>query len=148
MKLNSMYFLTFCEKTSFFKLEDIFPECFINREKSSHLQSMTCLDSVCPENKNCMEMLSKRIYILFNEVLPNAELTILYFKMLGSSRIGGSIFWKNMSEPRNIVINPSAWQRIKAYGIIYEFTPNPVFWMTGIAPPPKIQENPPSVSLD
>lgn len=136
-----IYFVTFCEKTSFFKLQDIFPECFLNREHVPNVEPLVCVrDDTCPVNHNCMEALAKRVYILFEEVLPASKMIVLYFKKRNIPGIGGCIFWRTMSEPRVITINPFAWNKVKQRGTVYEFSPGPAFFLTGQAAEPQPTE--------
>lgn len=131
-----MYFLTFCGKTAFFKLQDIFPECFLYR-KDNQVEPMFCMEGDCPSNKNCMETLSKRIFVLFQEVIVGADLLILYYKKRNKQNsIGGTLFWKDMREPRNITINPYGWNTIKSRGNAYQFQPTSSFYLTGKSPNP------------
>jgi hypothetical protein len=134
-----IYFLTFCDKTSFFKLQDIYPECFFNREKSPQVEPMMCVQNdSCPVNHNCMEILAKRTYVLFQEVLPEVQLIVLYYRKRNISGIGATLFWRDMTEPRNITVNPYGWSVIKSRGTIYEFSPGPNFFLTGRVKEPEV----------
>ena len=132
-----IYFVSLNQKTIFFKLQDIFPECYVNRDQSPNVEPMLCLSGVCPTNRNCMETLAKRVFVLFKEVLPTAQLIILYYRKRNLPGIGGSVFWRNMREPRNITINPWGWKSVKSRSKIFKFEPGPQFYLTGSAPPPK-----------
>ena len=143
-----IYFLTFCEQTAFFKLQDIFPECFFHRE-GTPIEPMFCMTGDCPVNHNCMEMLSKRVYVLFQEVLGNVELLIFYYrKRCAPESIGATLFWRDMREPRNITVNPWAWQRIKARGVVFQFSPPPLFFVTGRTAAPQESSQVENLSLD
>jgi len=132
------YFVLFCKKTAFFKLEDIFPECFFNRDQHPQAEPMLCMSSdSCPGNKNCMETLAKRVWTLFADVLPEVKLIILYYRKRNLPGIGGTLFWRSMKEPRNLTINPSAWARVKSRGFVYQLGPSPSFWLTGRTAPPE-----------
>ena len=131
-----MYFLTFCGKTAFFKLEEVFPECFLHR-KDNHVEPMYCMIGDCSVNRNCMETLSKRIFVIFQEVLPFVDLMVLYYKKRNVDSIGGTLFWKDMREPRNITINPYGWNMIKSRGNIYQFNPSSSFFLTGKSADPE-----------
>ena len=136
-----IYFVTFCEKTSFFKLQDIFPECFLNREPVPDVEPLICVrEDSCPTNHNCMETLAKRVHILFEEVLPGSKMIVLYFKKRNIPGIGGCIFWRTMAEPRVITVNPFAWNKVKQRGTVYEFSPGPSFFLTGRAAEPQPTE--------
>ena len=130
-------FVSFWEKSIFFKLQDIFPECFIHREKAPQAEPMCCVrDDSCPVNHNCMEILAKRIWVMFEEVLPHARMIILYYRKRNIPGIGGCVFFRTMHEPRVITINPWGWNQVKRRGTIYEFTPGPSFFLTGKAEAP------------
>lgn len=138
---GSIYFVLFCGKTAFFKLQDLFPECFLHREKVPLAEPMTCiLNDSCPVNHNCMETLAKRIFVMFEEVLPAAKMIVLYYKKRNIPGLGGTIFWRSMKEPRVITMNPFAWNRVKQRGEVYEFTPSPSFFLTGNTKSPKFIE--------
>jgi hypothetical protein len=143
-----IYFLTFYEKTVFFKLDSIFPECYLYREGSPRTDPLMCLHSTCPSNKNCMETLAKRVFVLFQEVLPQVHLLVLYFRKQSSVGLGAGVFWKNMAEPAAITMNPSAWDMIKERGLIFEFRPGPYFFLTGSSPAPEGRSNEEKVNLD
>lgn len=143
-----IFFLTFCERTAFFKLEDIFPECFFHR-KNNYTEPMYCMTGDCPVNHNCMEALSKRVFVLFQEILPQAKLMVLYYRKRNTpSSIGGTLFWRDMSEPRNITINPYGWARIKQRGNVYQFHPPTSFFITGRAATPEETQAVENLALD
>lgn len=132
-----VYFVSLNKKTIFFKLQDVFPECFVHREQSPNVEPMLCLQGDCPVNHNCMETLAKRVYVLFQEILPAGQLIILYYRKRNFDGIGGSLFWRDMREPRNITINPWGWESAKNRSLIYKFEPGPHFYLTGSAAPPE-----------
>lgn len=132
-----VYFVSLNKKTIFFKLQDVFPECFVHREQSPNVEPMLCLQGTCPVNHNCMETLAKRIYVLFQEILPAGQLIVLYYRKRNFDGIGGSLFWRDMREPRNITINPWGWESAKRRSLIYKFEPGPHFYLTGSAAPPE-----------
>jgi hypothetical protein len=134
---GAFYFVSLNKKTIFFKLQDIFPECFVHRERVPNVDPMLCLQGECPVNHNCMETLAKRIFVLFKEILPAAQLIVLYYKKRIVEGMGGSLFWRDMREPRNISINPWGWESAKKRSLIYKFEPGPYFYLTGSAPPPE-----------
>lgn len=143
-----IFFLTFCEQTAFFKLEDIFPECFFHR-KDNQVEPMFCMQGNCPVNKNCMQALSQRVYVLFEEVLPRADLLILYYRKRNLPHsIGGTLFWRDMREPRNITINPYGWTNIKRRGQVYQFHPPVSFFITGRAEMPQETQAVENLALD
>jgi len=133
-----MYFVIFSTKTAFFKLESIFPECFLFREHAEQIDPLKCLleDNSCHVGRNCMETLAKRVHVLFEEVLPSVDVIVLYFKKRGSQSYGAGLFWRDMREPRTITMNPYAWTRVKTRGAVYQFAPNPSFFLSGRSAPP------------
>lgn len=133
------YFVIFSTKTAFWKMQDIFPECFLYREHTPQIDPLKCLleDNACHVNHNCMEVLAKRINVLFQEVLPSVNVIVLYFKRRGSQRYGAGLFWRDMREPRVIPINLSAWNYIKQRGNIFTFSPNSSFFLSGQAASPE-----------
>jgi len=134
-----IFFLVFCDQTIFFKLDSIFPECYLYREQMPRTDPLMCLYSACPANKNCMETLAKRIFVLFQEVIPQADLIILYYRKQCSSGLGAGLFWKDMSEPRYIIMNPSAWDMIKQRGYVFEFHAGSSFYLSGLASEPEMK---------
>lgn len=138
-----IYFVAANKKTILFKLQDIFPECFVHRDHSPNVEPMLCLQGGCPVNRNCMETLAKRVFILFQEILPAAQLIVLYYRKRNVRGIGGSLFWRDMREPHNISINPWGWESLKRRSLIYKFEPGPQFFLTGSASSPeKISDAP------
>lgn len=127
-----MYFVVFSSKTAFFRLVDIFPECGLYQEKSPQLEPMVCLtENVCHVGHSCMDKLARRVHAIFEEVVPSADLLLLYYRKRNYDGLGASIFYRDMSNPRNITMNPYAWERIKRRGKIFEFDPSVDFFLTG-----------------
>lgn len=137
------YFVLFSTKSAFFKLNDIFPECAFHREHAPQVDSLQCLqeDHSCHVNHNCMATLVHRVHVLFQEVLPSVQVIVLYFRKHGNQRYGAGLFWRDMREPRVIVMNPWAWERIKQRGNVFAFTPTQSFFLTGQSAPPEIASN-------
>lgn len=134
-----LYFVVFSSKTAFFKLEDIFPECFFYREDSPQIEPLICLreENSCTVGKNCMDVLAKRLYVLFEEVCLNSDLIILYFKKRNVPGLGAGVFDSEFENPKVITMNPHGWNMIKSRGNIYQFDPSQDFFLTGSAPPPE-----------
>jgi len=130
-----MYFLLMSRKTSLFKLNEIFPECALYREQHPRIEPMVCLQetTACTVGCNCMENLAKRLRVLFEEVLNGVDLVVLYFKKRNLHGMGGLVLWRDFREPRVITVNPTAWNKIKDRGWVYEFTPGPSFFLSGKA---------------
>jgi hypothetical protein len=133
-------FVVFCEKTAFFKLEDVFGECYLYREKSPQIEPVVCLreENSCYAGKSCMATLAQRVFVLFEEVLPAAYLMLLYYRKRNLGGIGAACFWRDMREPNVITVNPYAWNMVKTRGNVFRFSPGPSFFLTGMAAPPEL----------
>lgn len=132
-----MYFVSFSSKTSFFRLKDIYPECFFYRDDSPQIEPLVCLreDNACTVGKSCMEVLAKRLYVLFEEVCPQSDMILLYYKKRNFVGIGAGVFDRRFENPRTITMNPSAWELIKGRGIVYQFDPSRDFFLSGSMAP-------------
>ena len=147
-----MYFLVFSKKTAFFKLQDIFPECYFYRDDSPRVEPLICLreDNVCHVGHSCMETLARRLHMLFEEVFKPeddkevVDLIILYYrKRENTDSIGAGIFWRDFSNLRVITVNRAGWEYVKVRGNIYQFNPSTTFFLTGkAAPPDEVAEEP------
>jgi hypothetical protein len=150
--LNSMmYFVIFSRKTAFFKFEDVFPECFLYRKDSPQLEPLICLleDGACHVGKNCMETLVKRLHILFEEILQNVDMLLLYYRQnYDPNSIGCGIFWRNLQDFQVRTINRTAWQMVKNRGSVFQFQPGTNFFLSGKAAPPKEPDSSEEVVLD
>jgi len=142
------YFLVLSTKTAMFKLNDLFPECQLYREKSPQVEPLVCLrDDSCPVNHSCMLHLVNRLKVLFHEIVPQAELILLYFRKRNTEGLGAGVFWKDFREPRVFTVNPKAWERVKIRGATYQFLPSESFFLTGRAPSPEAQTTPDGLVL-
>lgn len=146
-----MYFVVFSKKTAFFKLEDVLPECFVQRKDSPQLEPLICLleDNACHRNQNCMEKLVKRLHVIFEEILQEVDLILLYYRQRAEpDSIGCGIFWRNLQDFKVVTINRSAWQMIKNRGTVFQFEPGPCFFLSGSAEKPKEPETSEEVVID
>ena len=143
-----LYFLLLCNHTAFFKLDSVFPECYLYRDQMPRTDPLMCLHSTCPANHSCMETVAKRLFVLFNEVMPQVELIILYFRKQTTLGLGAGLFWKNMQEPRFITMNPSAWDLVKSRGFVFEFQPGASFFLSGAASTPELKSDSEKVVLE
>lgn len=134
-----MYFIQLSSKTSFWKLDDIFPECTICREPSPLVEPLVCIrEDACHVGHNCMDTLARRLHALFEEVVPQyVNLILLYFKKRNVKGIGAGVFWRDFRTPRVITMNPGGWARVKIRGEIFKFTPGESFFLSGRAAPPE-----------
>ena len=133
-----IYFLTLNRKTALFKLEDLFPECFLYREPSPRVEPLVCLaeDLACTAGHSCMGTLVQRLKVLFGELLPDTQLILLYFKKRNVPGMGAGVFWRDFREPRVFTVNLTAWERVKRRGAVFQFTPGESFFLTGQAADP------------
>ena len=68
-----------------------------------------------------MEKLAKRVKAIF-DAFPTAKLLLLYFKYRDRpNSLRAGVFWRDMSEPRIITMNPGAWEKMKQLGTVYEW---------------------------
>jgi hypothetical protein len=139
MNPQIMYFLEVTGKSAFFKLQDIFPECFLYRDQSPRVEPLLCLkEDVCHVGKGCMDTLAKRIKVLF-DLLPKADLILLYYKKRNVPGMGAGVFWRDFSAPRVITLNLKAWERLKLRGSVYQLQPEDGFFLSGQAPQPILE---------
>lgn len=145
-----MYFVVFSSKTSFFKLQDIFPECFFYRDQSPQIEPLICLrePNSCTVGKNCMDVLARRLHVLFEEVCLDADMIVLYYRKRNIEGLGAGVFDRAWENPRTITMNPSAWNMVKSRGNIYQFDPTQDFFLSGTAPPPEKMEKTEDQLLD
>lgn len=126
-----MYVLEVNNKSLFIKMKEVYPECEFLIEDESKLFPFICLISDCHRNANCMEKLANRVKYIFDQ-FESAELLVLYFRYRDfPKRHRAGVFWRDMREPRYIVMNPYSWERLKMRGIIYEWElPSSLFLRT------------------
>ena len=136
-----MYFLQLSSKSTFWRLDDIFPECSLFREKSSRVEPLICIrENSCHVGHNCMEILTKRLHALFSEVVPQyVDLILLYFKKRNTEGMGSGVFWRDFRTPRVITMNSGAWTRLKIRGEVFRFTPDQSFFLTGKSAEPILE---------
>lgn len=118
-------FFTVNEKSLFLPFRYLYPECLLLIEK--HLQAfpLLCLKSDCPANKNCMEVVAKRVNYWFTHIEPKAELMFAYFKYRDSTSLRAGVFNKNLDEPKYMVLNPSGFAKLqRENSIIKQYNPS------------------------
>jgi len=130
-KPNIAYILVLSDKTAFFKLKDVFPECFLYREKSPRVKALVCLkeDLACHCGHRCIDVLVHRVTALFDMLPKTISLILLYFKNDHMERIEAGVFWRDFREPRVITVNPSAWKYCKGRGDVLTFHPTDKFYL-------------------
>ena len=104
----------------------VYPECLalLRESKDPTEFPLGCLQQECSVNKNCAELIAKRINYLFTQVVPQAKIIFAYFKYKdrpASLRIG--VFDRELSEPRVIVGNPSSFRKFRKEGETYQWVP-------------------------
>ncbi len=66
-----------------------------------------------------METLAKRVLYWFERVEPKAELMVAYYKYPDQpNSIRAGIFYRDMSEPRVINLNVTAFEKFKKEGLV------------------------------
>ncbi len=147
-----MYFVVFSSKTSFFKFEDLLPECFLYREHSPQIEPLVCLyeEHACTVGQNCMEKLATRLKVMFEEVLPKEiDLVLLYYRKRSEpDSLAAGVFWRNLQDFTVYTLNRTAWSLIKGRGQVFQFQPGVSFFVTGRAPPPEEPDSHEEVVLD
>jgi hypothetical protein len=134
-----LYFVVFSSKTAFFRLKDIYPECILYSEQSPQIEPLVCLqeENSCHVGNNCMEVLAKRLHVLFEEVCLTSDMIMLYFKKRNVGGLGAGVFDREFQNPQIITMNPHGWNLVKNRGNIYQFDPSQDFFLSGSAPPPE-----------
>lgn len=116
-----MYFLEIQKKTLLTKFVEVFPECEFLIQDQDQLFPLRCLLGDCHRNSNCMETLVRRIKYIFDR-FEDAHLLVLYFKYRDNPKqLRAGVFWRDLREPRYIVVNPYAWEKLKEIGTVYEW---------------------------
>ncbi len=136
-------FFTFCDKTAFIHLKDLYAECFVLIEPHEQLVPMQCFYAECHANRNCGETIARRVDFLFERVLsPEVGMLIAYFKYRDRPKsIKGVVFRKpgyedqgdlpvlsgaaaSGSDPKVMILNRSAFYRCKKEGKVYQWVPS------------------------
>lgn len=117
-----IYYFTFCKKTAFMPLRYVYPECIVLRKDQPQTEGLQCLNTSCPVNAACMDVLARRIHYLFENVFPECELLLVYFKNeKGSIRAG--VFYKDMREPYVMTCNRSGFAKFQREGTAFSWVP-------------------------
>jgi hypothetical protein len=127
-----VYFVT-NEKTVFVPLKFVYPECFFHIKDKPSLYPIKCfLTDACPVGANCGEILVKRVHYLFNEVLPDAQLLIAYFKYRDRpNSIRGAVFNRDLDTPNVSILNPFAFRKFQREGTTYQWYPTDEYLFMG-----------------
>lgn len=119
-------FFVFQGHSVFMPLKYIYPECVTLIEKYDQLSPLHCLrNDHCPANKGCMDVLVNRINYLFTNVIPDGKQIIAYFKYRDRPEsIRAGIFDRDLSEPKLMTLNRSAFQKFQREGIAFTWVPS------------------------
>ena len=127
--MEPVYYFSFQTKTTFIKLQHLFPECGVLIEGQPELHPLKCLLSSCPANANCMEGLVRRLDYFFENVVPQSELIVAYFRYADRPQsIRAGIFYRDMTEPRVAVVNPWAFRKFQKEGDTFKWFPPAEFY--------------------
>ena len=128
MTRSPIYFFIFQQHSVFIPLKYVYPECFVLIEPHPQISPLQCFNTSCSANRNCAEILAKRVNYLFNNVMPTGKMMYLYFKYKDRpNSIRAGIFTKELSEPTTKILNPYAFKKFQREGISYEWMPTDDF---------------------
>lgn len=134
--MEPIFYFRFQHKTTFIKLQYLFPECEYLIEGKDQLHPLKCLQSSCPVNANCMEGLAKRVNYFFENVAIGSELIIAYFKYPDRpNSIRAGVFYKDFDEPRVMTMNPWAFKKFQREGDAYKWVPPEEFYRLSSSAP-------------
>lgn len=122
----------------FMPLRYCYPECLVLIEPHEAVEPLQCFKEECPANQNCGELIAKKVYYLFEEVLDDTTVQlILYFKKRNQryysktqgwvDSLGACVFYKDMREPELITMNRSAFYKLRDQGIKMSWLPSDEF---------------------
>src|SRR5438067_346298 len=117
-------------QTIFTKFSDFFCNCEFYIA-DTQLHPLICLIDSCHRNQNCADAILKRCRFFFDK-FPKSELILTYFRYRDHPKsIRAGVWFKQLllddaqfnpliHSPRLITINPSAFEKMKELGKIYE----------------------------
>jgi len=125
MNRDPIFYFTFHKKTAFFPLKYIYPECFFHIKDSPQLIPIACfLSDSCPAGVNCGEILVKRVHYLFDNVVPESEMLLAYYKYKDRPKsIRCAVFTKDLDPPKLYTVNPFAFKKFQREGTTYSWVP-------------------------
>lgn len=123
---NLISFFIFQEKTAFIPLRYVYPECVKLIEPHPQMYPLRCLrEDGCPANVQCMDFLVKRVDYLFQEVLPDSDLLIVYYKYKDRpDSIRAAVFFRDLREPKLMTCNKAAFKKFQREGKIFAWAPS------------------------
>lgn len=118
-------FFVFQRHSVFIPFKYVYGECQTLIEKHPQLSPLHCLkNDHCPVNSGCMDVLAKRVDYLFTHVVPEGKLLIAYFKWPDRPKsIRAGIFDREMTEPKVMTLNISAFQKFQKEGLSFTWVP-------------------------
>jgi hypothetical protein len=126
-------YFTFHEKTAFIPLRFVYPECMVLIKEHPQMFPLKCfMEDGCPANANCGEIIVRRVHYLFQEVIPQSDVIICYYKYPDRPKsIRGAVFNRDLQPPEVSVLNPYAFRKFMKGGITYQWFPSDEFLFMG-----------------
>ncbi|HEY8542911.1 MAG TPA: hypothetical protein VIL29_11045 [Pseudothermotoga sp.] len=82
-----------------------------------------------------MDILAKRVNYLFTQVIPDGQQLIAYFKYRDKpSSIRAGVFDRELSEPKVMTLNQSAFKKFQREGLSYTWIPTDDYWLSPVEP--------------
>lgn len=126
-------FFVFQRHSVFMPFRYLYPECFVLIKPHQSLHPLFCLkNDICPVNSNCMEVLAKRVDYLFTNLCTDGKQLIAYFSYPDRPKsIRAGLFTRDLSEPRLLTLNRSAFEKFRKEGVTYAWVPTDEFLFIG-----------------
>lgn len=125
-------FFSFQKHSIFMPFRFIYPECLVLIEPHQQLSPLHCLKGPCHVDKGCMEILARRVNYLFTHVCPDGQQIIAYFKYRDRpDSIRAGVFTRDLSEPRLMTLNKSAFLKFQKEGVTYQWIPSDEYLFIG-----------------
>jgi len=126
-------YFTFQEKTTFIPLKYLYPECMVLIEDHPQMYPLKCMvEDGCPANANCGEIIVRRVNYLLQEIMPETEMLIAYFKYRDRpNSIRGAVFNRNLDPPTIDILNPYAFRKFMREGTTYQWLPSTEYLLLG-----------------
>ena len=128
-----VFYFSFQEKSVFVPLKFIYPECFFHIKDHPQLYPMKCfMEDACPPTANCGEVLVRRVHYFFENVVPDAEILVAYFKYRDRPKsLRGAVFNRNLDPPTLSILNPFAFRKFQKEGTTYQWYPTDEYLFMG-----------------
>lgn len=134
--MTPITYFTVNDKTLFIPLRYVYPECSKLIAPHPQMYPLKCLtEDGCPANMQCMDYLAKRVFYLFAEVVPTAEMLIAYYKHPDRPQsLRGAVFHRgNNIEPYVQLLNPYGFRKFQREGSVFQWTPTDSYVNIGAA---------------